>query len=183
MYTNSSIREDIYQVNFAGTTRIVDIRVADCIALSIRMALAKYDGILALLQGDNFIGLYNLIDTSGSNSNNDAFSEEFLSKCGIYHGDKLYKPKRSVQVMEKKTCQVVVGAEGASTSPFAFSRREFEDCDLLIDLGFSSLDGAICQLQDMSDDSDGSDWDTGGALHTIVLYMYEQSLLPLYYMS
>jgi len=103
MYMDIETEKDIYRLNFASTMGIVDIRVANCIDVSIRMALAEYDGILVLPGGENFTSLQNLGDMFGSNSDHalgsdngsDVFLEEFLSKCGIYLGDKLYKPKKT----------------------------------------------------------------------------------------
>lgn len=80
----------------------MDIQVADCIDLTIQMALENYDGILPLLPGDDLLKKSTEIENSGSvsdhgggsNSGSDAFSEDFLKKCGIYPGDQLFKLKK-----------------------------------------------------------------------------------------
>jgi len=153
MYTNIATGEDIYRLNFAGTTGILDVRAADCIDLSIRMALAEYDGIPPLPPGDTPTSPENVLEGSaaenhhetGSDSGSDAFSDDFLAKCGIYLGEKLYKPKKTARC-EGGNFEVAATTGTVGTSSPTHSLRESQQRQPSLGVGFSSPVRAICQL-------------------------------------
>lgn len=164
MYTNVATGEEIYRVNFAGTTGVVDIRAADCIDVSIKMALAEYRGIPALPSGSDHEHRSTTVatfDTDGeeggdNNSDSDTFSEEFLTKCGIYPGDRLYKPKHKAGTVKESGPSQRQSVPGTSEADLLQSQF-LEERQL--GFGFSSPVRTICQIELLPDESDSSDWE------------------------
>lgn len=167
MYQNMVIGEEIYLVKFFGTTGSMDVRATGYIHLSIRVALAEYDGIPPLPQGDDLLSNENYVDTSGTDSDhgagtdsdNDTFSRDFFAKCSIYLGDKLYKPKRSVAARDVDGNHRIPAAPVVGMTFSGIHKTKCTSRGQNVGFQFSSPVKVICQSDDLSNESNASDWE------------------------